>query len=431
MLFSHRLPGYVTLATGWLLLCLEMPWASAFKAVPGQYSAALVVDSDNATSLRSLMPYSSQGPERKLTQQAEPLPQNLSTSLRAANGTGAHNRSFVSALKGRKTALFNVKAVIAHNLGAAVAAASMNYTVTEKEWIVLIGSSTAVISFELLFLDKVCQHELLRHTLRLSLWISLAIGYCFLVKSWENWESAYLWIDGYVLDWVLSFDNLFAFRLVIMYFKVPKPLQRRAVLHGVIGAVAGRILFFEMFNYVFQVLSYFQPICGLFLIYTARCTLHDDSDDLKVSEIAAVERVKRILGSRLDSNYDLEGGGFFRWNDSVVKATPLLLVVVVLWTVDAIFAMDSVSAKVVAIPSQFLACSSSLLALMGMGAMYPILNKVIESVSMLNYAVAAILLFLGVQLIISPWVCIPASHELAVIGFLIGASLLASLSSWT
>lgn len=296
---------------------------------------------------------------------------------------------------------------------------------TEKEWAVLIAASAALISLELLCLDRLLSNDLLRHSLRLGMWLALAMGYCWLVKCWDGWDSACMWLDGYLLDWALSFDNLFAFHLVISYFRVPRIQQQKAIVYGMMGAVVGRLVFYEMFNLVFQMLAWCQPICGIFLVYTARCTLHDD-EDLKVSEIALVRKVKRIMGARLDASYDLQGGGLFRWTSDGVRVTPLLLVVVVLWIVDVIFAVDSVSAKVVGIPSQFLACSSSMVALLGMGAVYPLLHKVMESVSLLKYAVAAILFFLGIQLILSPWVTIPASHSLAVIGFFIAAALVGS-----
>jgi len=319
---------------------------------------------------------------------------------------------------------------------AAMAQASRNihpnsdfaYTVTEKEWAVLVVSSAALIAVDMSGVDEVFSNTLVRHILRLSMWVALAMGYSLLVVYWSGWTSGYLWLDGYLLDWALSFDNLFAFHVVMTYFKVPSILQRKAIVYGVMGAVVCRILFYLMFSTVLQMLTWCQPVCGIFLIYTAICTLREDGDDdLSVSDVIFVKRSQSVLGPILDTTYDLEGRGLFRWSESGVRATPLLLCVMVLWIVDTIFAIDSVSAKVVEIPSQFLACSSSMLALLGMGAMYPLLQDVVDSVFLLKYAVGAILTFIGCQLIVSKWATIPAEVSLGVIATVIGVALLGSL----
>lgn len=305
------------------------------------------------------------------------------------------------------------------------------YMATGEEWAVLILSSLALIALELAGFDELISSLLLRNVLRLALWVALAIGYSCLVVYWSGWESGYLWADGYLLDWALSFDNLFAFHIVLSYFKVPGILQRKAIVYGVMGAVVCRILFYLMFSAVLQMLTWCQPLCGIFLIYTALCTLRDDDDDMDVSDVMFVKSSQTILGSRLDSGYDTEGQGLFRWSEAGLKVTPLCLCVVVLWVVDTIFAIDSVSAKVVEIPSQFLACSSSMLALLGMGAMYPLLQDIVDCASALKYAVAAILFLIGTQLIVSRWLSVPAGVSLGVIAVVIAVALVGSMvTAW-
>ena len=74
-------------------------------------------------------------------------------------------------------------------------------------------------------------------------WVSLAVGFGFLLSAWRGPEDAQLFAAGYVLELALSVDNLFIFILVFAHFKIPDHLQHRVLFWGIIGAVVMRAAF--------------------------------------------------------------------------------------------------------------------------------------------------------------------------------------------
>ncbi|MCC7255315.1 MAG: hypothetical protein IT467_05190, partial [Dokdonella sp.] len=79
-------------------------------------------------------------------------------------------------------------------------------------------------------------------------WISLALAFNAGLWWWELQQSgpavanevALEFLTGYVLEKALSIDNIFVFLLVFNTFAVPVELRQRALMLGVLGAIALR-----------------------------------------------------------------------------------------------------------------------------------------------------------------------------------------------
>merc|ERR1719310_704556 len=99
------------------------------------------------------------------------------------------------------------------------------------------------------------------------------------------------------------------------------------------------------------------------------------------------------------------------------RATLLLLVVICLELTDVMFAVDSVSAIVAQIPDLYLAYTACVFAMLGLRALFFVIDELINMFSLLGYGVAAILIFIGVKLILKTWIHIPPS---IVCGVLVG-----------
>merc|ERR1719277_2995692 len=84
-------------------------------------------------------------------------------------------------------------------------------------------------------------------------------------------------------------------------------------------------------------------------------------------------------------------------------ATRLFLVVIVLEATDILFAVDSVSAIVAQIPDLFLAYTACVFAMLGLRATFFVVDELVKLFSLLSYAVAAILVFIGVKLCLRGW----------------------------
>merc|ERR1719453_2040677 len=105
----------------------------------------------------------------------------------------------------------------------------------------------------------------------------------------------------------------------------------------------------------------------------------------------------------------------------------LALIIFILWFADLVFAVDSVSAKVVQVHNKYLSLSSTVFCMFGMRSLLFILEEMVNAFDLLKYGVAAILLLIGVDLMVSPWYEIPAYLSCELILAIVVISLLGSL----
>lgn len=109
-----------------------------------------------------------------------------------------------------------------------------------------------------------------------------------------------------------------------------------------------------------------------------------------------------------------------------VKASLLLLVVIALWGVDLVFAMDSVASKLASVNDIFLNVSSSAFALLGLRPLYFVMENMVQSFHMLKYGIAAILVLIGIKMVLSVWFNISNSATFVLILLICGTSMASS-----
>jgi len=135
-----------------------------------------------------------------------------------------------------------------------------------------------------------------------------------------------------------------------------------------------------------------------------------------VEEGAGAKKVDVVDFSRLAGSPRME-----------TRATMLFLVCFCLNLCDLLFAVDSVSAIVAAVNDLFLAYTSAVFAMLGMRAVFFLINIMVQVFSLLKYGVAFILVFVGVKLIVGHYYHIPSSIVCMVLIGAIGCSMIASL----
>jgi len=274
-----------------------------------------------------------------------------------------------------------------------------------SEWCLLF-----VFVVSLVFLDAFVVQKLVNsnvssyraHVGMVLFWIFFGLSYNLCWGYRHGWVNGVQWFNGYLLEWMLSLDNLFAFQVVMRTYAAPHAIQHKALFLGVIGSMLSRLVLFLSIGKVLTSINYIQFLFGLMLIYAGVQTLHDDDDD-GPEDSFIVRLLKKCLGSRLHDSYDMENHNIFirhpvdgRW-----CATLLLPLIICIEITDVIFAVDSVSAKVAQIPNQYAAYSSSVFALLGLRAMYFVMNDLTRFHEPLKYGVCFILVFIGSELMIS------------------------------
>eukprot|EP00928_Gymnodinium_smaydae_P032141 TRINITY_DN23356_c0_g1_i1.p1 TRINITY_DN23356_c0_g1~~TRINITY_DN23356_c0_g1_i1.p1 ORF type:complete len:1012 (+),score=235.95 TRINITY_DN23356_c0_g1_i1:417-3038(+) len=109
------------------------------------------------------------------------------------------------------------------------------------------------------------------------------------------------------------------------------------------------------------------------------------------------------------------------------KASLLLLVVVAVWLVDLVFAVDSVASKLGSINDIFLNCSSSAFAMLALRSLYFVMESLIQTFQMLRYGIAAVLVLIGCKLIFGDFLsAVPTAVSFSAILAICAASMASS-----
>merc|ERR1719359_1551890 len=105
----------------------------------------------------------------------------------------------------------------------------------------------------------------------------------------------------------------------------------------------------------------------------------------------------------------------------------LFLVCFALNFCDLLFAVDSVSAIVAQVNDLFLAYTSAVFAMLGLRAMFFIIDVLSQIFSLLKYGVGIVLVFIGIKLIVGKFYHIPAGIVCLVLVGAIAGSMVASV----
>jgi TerC family integral membrane protein len=239
---------------------------------------------------------------------------------------------------------------------------------------------------------------------------------------------------GYLVEKSLSVDNLFVFMLLLAAFAVPRELQQRVLLIGVVGALALRGIFIALGAEMLQRFDWTFLLFGLILVATAVKVLRDaidgDENEVNPDELRSVRIIRKfwpVTSSYRSTRFSVRENGRR-------AVTPLLLVVIAVMSTDVVFAVDSVPAVYGITGDPYLVFVTNAFALMGLRALYFVLEGALSRLVHLGYGLAAILFFIGAKLALhwahGIWPStpeIPTLASLAVIVVILGIVTATSL----
>ncbi|MEN9699635.1 MAG: hypothetical protein RLZZ301_833 [Bacteroidota bacterium] len=286
------------------------------------------------------------------------------------------------------------------------------------------------------------------------IWIAISMVFSGVIwwqlgfSKFADYQSAY-WIEE-----ALSVDNMFVFILVFRFFKLEGSLQHRVLFWGIIGALVFRAIFifsgiglikltylpaFESFGFHFdldqhalpQAGHFFKPnailtIFGCFLLYAGIKSLFaaDEEADADYSSGFGARMLRKVFP--VTKHY--YGDRFFVSRGRKHFATKLLLVLVVIESTDLIFAIDSIPAIFAIAPNDpFILYTSNIFAILGLRSMYFLLANSLHLFSKLNYGLAFILSFIGLKMLVAPFVHISSTLSLGIVLGALVLSIAASL----
>jgi tellurite resistance protein TerC len=228
--------------------------------------------------------------------------------------------------------------------------------------------------------------------------------------------------QGYLLEFALSTDNLFVFLLIFSYFRVPRPYQHRILFWGILGAVLTRGAFIAVGAAVIHRFRWILYVLGAFLIYAAIKLVVKKDADIDPARNPVLRLFRRLVRVADDER----GPRFTVRRDGKLCATPLLAVLIVVEAVDVTFAIDSIPAIFGVTTDVYIVLTSNIFAVLGLRSLYFLVAGLAQKLVYLNYGIATVLAFIGIKIVITPWVTIPVFASLSIVG---GVLLLATLAS--
>ncbi len=234
-------------------------------------------------------------------------------------------------------------------------------------------------------------------------------------------------LTGYVVERSLSIDNLFVFVLVFQYFAVPLRYQHRVLFYGIIGALVFRAAFIAMGSVLMQYESVVL-LFGVFLLLTGAKMLWTPEQKVEPDKNPLIRLFRRVV----PITPDMRGPHFLVRIGGRLHATPLLVALLFLEMTDIIFAVDSVPAIFAISREPLIVFTSNIFAILGLRATYFLLASAVEQFHLLKYALALILIFVGLKMVwLNVWFDgkFPIEWSLGIIAALLAAGIGASLFS--
>ena len=253
-----------------------------------------------------------------------------------------------------------------------------------------------------------------------GIWIALALAFNGVIWRFLGGLPAAEFLTGYLLEKALSVDNLFVFVLVFTAFRVAPRHQHRILYWGVLGALAMRAVMILAGTALLNRFAWMTFVFGGFLIYTGVKLMFGQELAAGDPSTGFIARLfQRIVP------FDPDGGHERPWLRG--RATPMLLVLVIVECTDLLFAVDSIPAVLAVTRNPFLVYTSNIFAILGLRSLYFLLARMVDRFHRLKWGLAIILAFVGLKMCLAPFLDLSIRISLAFIAAVLAGGIGASL----
>lgn len=278
------------------------------------------------------------------------------------------------------------------------------------------------VSFDAFLVPK--KYARPHHSMRAAVYWTLLWVSCALVFNFIFWlylyytqtlaianTQALLFLTGYLIEKSLSIDNLFVFYLIFHQFRIPLANQQRILSYGIWGAIIMRLLLILLGVWLIAHFHWLLYLMGAFLVYTGIKIVLVKEREKNLADSWLMRGINKIMRT----THELQGEHFFIRKGRWWYATPLFVALIFVEFSDLVFALDSIPAIFAITTDPFIVWSSNIFAILGLRALYFLLAGMVEKFRILKYGIALILVFVGVKMMIEPWLQIPVWLSLSVI----------------
>ncbi|WP_101101796.1 TerC family protein [Macromonas bipunctata] len=289
-------------------------------------------------------------------------------------------------------------------------------------WLAFVGIVLASLFVDFVVLSKQGSHVVgVKEAINWSLvWVALSLMFNGLLwwavrdttgsTALAN-EKSLEFLTGYLIEKSLAVDNIFVFLLIFTYFAVPPTFQKRVLMIGVVGAIVLRTVMILVGGWLLAQFHWILYLFGAFLVLTGVKMWWAAGKESDLEDNPALRLLRKLLP--VSQHYD--GEKFWTVENGKKIATPLLMVVALVGLTDVIFAVDSIPAIFAITQDPFIVLTSNVFAILGLRAMFFLLQAAASRFHLLNYGLAVILVFIGTKMMLIDIFKIPVAVSLGVV----------------
>ena len=232
-------------------------------------------------------------------------------------------------------------------------------------------------------------------------WVLLALGYFVFLWIEDGSKIALEYISAYLMEWSLSIDNIFVFILIFTSFSVKEKYFSRVLLIGILMAIVFRIIFITVGVALVDRFEWILYIFGVFLVYTGfKMFTANDDDQFDPETSKAYKFVKKIFPLSMS-----DGNGKFWIKENGKRVyTTLFVVVMMLASIDLVFALDSIPAVMGISRDRMVIYTSNIFAVLGLRSLFFLLKGAVAKFEYLQQGIAIVLIFIGLKMLGAHWV---------------------------
>jgi tellurite resistance protein TerC len=256
-----------------------------------------------------------------------------------------------------------------------------------------------------------------------GIWIGLSLVFNAGIWHFAGPIPALEFLAGYLIEKSLSVDNIFVFVLLFSYFGTPPELQHKVLFWGILGALVMRSIFIAVGATLIARFDWVLYIFGLVLLVSGWKMFGKNELEVHPDKNVVVRLVRKVFP--VAAGYETDR--FIVRQNRKLHLTQLFIVLLTVETTDVVFAVDSIPAVFGVTRDPFIVYSSNVCAILGLRSLYFVLAGMMRSFAYLSHGLAVILMFIGAKMLAEPWIHLPISVSLGVVGGILCLAVGASL----
>ena len=241
-----------------------------------------------------------------------------------------------------------------------------------------------------------------KNSLRLSIiYFIIPCLFSILIYKYLGLGAVDEYLTGFVIEKTLSFDNIFVIIMICTYFKIPLENQTKILFWGILGVLVLRVVLLLIGSALIEKFSWVIYIFGILLIFTGVKMFIVQDSGIDIENSIVVKLINRFF-----KVYHIKEGEkitcFTKTINNQFHITSNLLCLCMIIFADIMFAIDSIPAIYSISNDKFIIYSTNIFSILGLRPLYYVILSMIEKFRYLKYSLAAILIYIGAKIIISP-----------------------------